>query len=124
MGTPLLAQNQPDPEQLAKMLEDSTNQLKAAQDRKNELATENQKLQKRLAEVEQQSSELRSRLETLENRAFFLREHYAAWQQFVEMNPPIRAMWLGYFNATKNLPVSIDDLLGEGNWPFAIEGEH
>ena len=121
LTAPSFGQDRPSPEQLARMYDDALSQLKAAQDRKNELATENQKLQKRLSDQEQQAQQMSIRLATLENRAYFLREHNAAWQSFIEMNPPIRVMWLRFFNATENLPERVLDLLGDGKWPFSID---
>jgi predicted nuclease with TOPRIM domain len=116
-----MAQNQTTPEQLQKMYDDALVQLKSAQDRKNELATENQKLQKKLSDSDQQLRDLRERLDTLENRAYFLREHYRVWQEFVELNPPIEALWSGFFNATAE-PKVVTDLLGDGKWPFGVKG--
>lgn len=117
-ATVALAQNEPTAEQLQRSLDEAQVQLKQAQDRKNELATENQKLQKKLAETEHQLKSTREELETLENRAYFLREHYAAWQEFLALNQAIRAMWLGYFNNAGAPSFSVTDVLGDGQWPF------
>lgn len=114
------AQNTPSIEQLQKSYDEAMVQLKAAQDRKNELALENQKLTRRLAELEQQGADVKLKLEALENRAYFLREHYAAWHDFLRLNPPIAAMWSTFFNSSGN-PRSMTDLLGDGNWPFSVE---
>jgi predicted nuclease with TOPRIM domain len=120
LGAMATASHAQDAQQLQKMYDESQAQLRAAQDRKNELFVENQKLQKRLSELEEQLSATRGELETLENRAWFLREHYASWQDFVELNPPIRAMWQGFFNgALVTTPTLLTDLLGDGKWPFS-----
>lgn len=118
-----MAQNEPTAEQLQRSLDEAQAQLKQAQDRKNELATENQKLQKKLAETEQQLKSTREDLETLENRAYFLREHYAAWQEFLALNQAIRAMWLGYFNGAGAPSLTVTDILGDGQWPFSVPAQ-
>ncbi len=113
------AMGQQTQEQLQQAYDEALVQLKAAQDRKNELALENQKLQKRIAELEQQYQTTQERLETLENRAYFLREHYAAWHDFVQLNPPIGLMWTNFFNSIVT-PANLTDILGDGNWPFSV----
>lgn len=111
------AQSPPTSEQY----QDALNQLKAAQDRKNELATENQKLRQQIADAEKKSTQQAEQINNLENRAYYLREHYAAWQQFIDQNAAVRVMWNAYFaNAESNN--RIRDVLGDGQWPFSIDG--
>jgi TolA-binding protein len=118
LGSTASAQNPaPTPEQY----QDALNQMKALQERINTMAGRNQELQKRLAEMEQQRQTMSVRLETLENRAYYLREHYNAWQAFLEQNPPLRVMWYTYFTGGA-LKESISDLFGDGKWPFSVEG--
>jgi regulator of replication initiation timing len=111
-------------EQLQKSLDDANSQLKSAQDRKNELAQENQKLQKQLNDLRAEKDQLRQQLQTIENRAYYMREHYAAWQLFVEANPALRSMWVAYFTNPDRVPNRAADLLGSGQWPFTVEAEH
>ncbi|HEX8323147.1 MAG TPA: hypothetical protein VF595_04460 [Tepidisphaeraceae bacterium] len=105
----------PNPEQ-----QDLLNQLRAAQDRKNELATENNKLRKQLTDLEKKVAEQSDQLSTLDNRAYYLREHYAAWEQFLDNNPAVRSMWLAFFSNAAAAERATD-LLGDGRWPFAVE---
>ncbi|MDB5327132.1 MAG: hypothetical protein JWM57_2701 [Phycisphaerales bacterium] len=105
----------------AEQYQDALNQLKAAQDRKNELATENQKLRQQIADQDKKSTQQAERMSTLENRAYYLREHYAAWQQFIEQNAAVRVMWTAYFS-NADAGERVRDLLGDGHWPFSIEG--
>jgi predicted nuclease with TOPRIM domain len=116
-----LAQNQPTQEQLQKAYDEALVQLKAAQDRKNELASENQKLQQRLTEVEAQTQTLQEQIFTLQNRSYFLREHHAAWRAFLDANPSVNAMWLTYFNGIP-AAFTLSDILGDGRWPFSYTG--
>ena len=114
-----VAQNQPTAEQLQSEITDARKQLAAAQDRKNELAAENEKLRKKVADAEKRLQERTDQLDTLKNRSLYLRQHYDAWQQFIEQNPALRAMWFAYF-ANDGLKDSITELLGDGKWPFSL----
>ncbi len=116
-----VAQNQPTEEQLQRAYDEALVQLKAAQDRKNELALENQKIRKQLTDLEAEKQQLQEQNQTLENRSYFLREHYAAWRAFLDTNPSVDAMWSTYFNGT--VPIfRLSDILGDGRWPFSVEG--
>ena len=53
-ATVAVAQDAPKPEQLKKMYDDALAQLKAAQDRKNELAMQNEQLTAKSAELQKQ----------------------------------------------------------------------
>ena len=95
-----LAQDAANPEQLKKLYDDALAQLKAAQDRKNELAQQNeqltakvQALQKQLDQVRGEVLELRRHDAESAEKSFFLRSHYAAWQTFVDNYPELKARW-------------------------------
>ena len=90
-------------------LQDALNQLKARQDRISEQATEIQKLRDRIAELEKTTPE----------PEVGLRAHYAAWQQFIDANPRIRAMWLAFFQ-TPAAAERARELLGDRQWPFSV----
>jgi predicted nuclease with TOPRIM domain len=89
------AQNANDnPEELNRKYQDALAQLKAAQDRKNELATENEKLTARIAELEKQNEELRRNSATFAEQTWKLRMHYAAWESFLRSrHPQLLAKW-------------------------------
>src|SRR5690349_21387598 len=85
-STLALAQDAPKPEQLKKMYDDALAQLKAAQDRKTELAQQNEKLTAQIAEMTKELDRLRNEAVDLKRRdaetaerTFFLRSQYAAW---------------------------------------------
>src|SRR5262245_46748882 len=79
------AQNAADnPEELNRKYQDALVQLKAAQDRKNELATENEKLTARIADLEKQNEELRRAAATFAEQTWKLRMHSAAWESFLK----------------------------------------
>jgi peptidoglycan hydrolase CwlO-like protein len=83
------AQNATDnPEELNRKYQDALAQLKAAQDRKNELATENEKLTARIAEMEKQNEEMKRQVAMHAEQTWKLRMHYAAWESFLKSRQP------------------------------------
>jgi hypothetical protein len=81
------------PDELKKSLADALNQLKAAQDRKNELATENEKLKQKIAEQEQQLTELHRDAAEHAARTWHLRSQAAAWEAFLQRYPNLLNRW-------------------------------
>ena len=111
--TVVRAQNANDPEQIKKLYADALAQLKAAQDRKNELATQNEQLTAKAAELQKQLDQARSEMLELKRRdaenaekSFYLRSHHAAWQTFVERYPELKARWTQFLEK---------DVLASGN---------
>lgn len=89
-----------DAEQWKKMYDDALNQLKAAQERKNQLAAENERLSQQLEALKKEHGAMNTRLEELKRadadhaeKTFFLRVHYMAWQQFLGRNPEVQGKW-------------------------------
>jgi septal ring factor EnvC (AmiA/AmiB activator) len=88
------------------MYDDALYQLKAAQDRKNELAAENEKLHAQLAELQKQATILSAQLEshqrdaaTQASKTFFLRSYFASWQRFIDRYPDLKVRWEAFLNA-------------------------
>jgi predicted nuclease with TOPRIM domain len=119
LSTVAAAQNQPSYEQLQNQYNDALKQLKVAQDRKNELADENAKLQKRLDDQNKQLQDKQDELDSLRNRTYFLRAHYNTWEDFIDFHPKIKAMWSAYFTFSKP-PEVVSEMLGDGSWPFTL----
>src|SRR5687767_13747814 len=126
VGTGLaFAQDANNPEQVKKLYADALAQLKAAQDRKNELATQNEQLTAKVAELQKQLDQARGdmlelRRQDAENaeKSFYLRSHHAAWQTFVGRYPELKARWKQFLEkdvlATGNeLPEFLDPM-----WPL------
>jgi peptidoglycan hydrolase CwlO-like protein len=121
------AQDAANPEQLKKLYDDALTQLKAAQDRKNELATQNEQLTAKVAELQKQLDAARGEMLELKRqdaesaeKSFYLRSHHAAWQTFVERYPELKARWKKFLDK---------DILAEGNelpqlfdpeWPLTV----
>jgi len=109
------AQDQSNPDVLRKELADSLAQLKAAQDRKNELATENEKLKAQIAAMQKELDEIKRAQATWSDQSFFLRAQHAAWAEFLERYPRLRAEWevfieAGPFAVPNDLPQWADPL--------------
>ena len=118
----------PKPEQLKKMYQDALTQLNAAQDRKNELAMQNEQLTAKVAELTKQldaaraeGAELKSRDAEISDRTFFLRSHFAAWRSFTEQFPEIKTRWDAYIGAT-TLPISEWAGILDPQWPLTVRG--
>ena len=121
----VFAQDATNPEQVKKLYADALAQLKAAQDRKNELATQNEQLTAKVAELQKQLDQARGdmlelRRQDAENaeKSFYLRSHHAAWQTFVGRYPELKARWKQFLEkdvlATGNdLPEFLDPM-----WPL------
>jgi len=110
-----LAQDQNNPEVLRKELADALAQLKAAQDRKNELAGENDKLKAQLSTMQKEVDEVRRAQATWAEQSYYLRSQHAAWNDFLERYPRLRAEWevflsAGPFAAPSELPLWADPL--------------
>ena len=120
---------EPPPEQLRKMYDDALVQLKAAQDRKNELNGENERLKAKVAELEKQLAESSSRLKDLDaqsdqwaERSYFLRSHYAAWKQFLQHNPGLMTRWRLFLEADRAGSPFDPTQLRDPDWPLSAEG--
>jgi hypothetical protein len=87
------AQEQLNPEELNRKYQDALTQLKAAQDRKNELATENERLTAKIAELEKQVDQSKRESATFAEQTFHLRMHYYAWQSFLKIHPAMMERW-------------------------------
>lgn len=119
------AQDADNPEQLKKLYADALAQLKAAQDRKNELATQNEQLTGKVADLQKQLDAARGEMLELKRqdaenaeKSFYLRSHHAAWQTFVERYPELKARWKHFLEkdvlaAGNDLPELIDPM-----WPM------
>lgn len=122
----LLAQDDPKPDQLKKMYEDAVAQLRAAQDRKSELAKENEELKAKLKDLTTQVGSARKKADELETDAagrsektFFLRSQYAAWRQFVRQYPSIEVRWKLFLEGgILQSPERVSELY-DPDWPIS-----
>ncbi|MGD0461505.1 MAG: hypothetical protein ABSB74_03350 [Tepidisphaeraceae bacterium] len=116
------------PDDLEKMYNDTLVQLKAAQNRKAELATQNEKLAARIAEMEKQIQaqsaqldELKRQASSFADRTFFLRSHYAAWEQFIAANPALKAQWEIFMRTVAWVSAPQAAIFMDPQWPVSME---
>lgn len=104
-------------EQLKRMYDDAVAQLKGAQDRRNDLARENQKLLQRITQLEKEVDAKVEEVHTIADRTFQARAEQEAYAKFLRTNPEIRARWEAYLkNNFVNVPESGDVL--DRDWPL------
>ena len=104
-------------------------QLKAAQDRKAELAKENdgltakvEELKKQLADAQGQVESLKREIADNDERTFYLRSYHAAWQSFIRRYPEVMARWKLYLgDSILSVPQEIPDLINP-EWPVPVAG--
>ena len=144
---PALAQDEPRGDELKKMYDQALDQLKSAQQRKNQLATDNDRLKGKLAAVQQQLdaanaamgdlhkqldvangglgdlqrqldganltlADLRREASAFAERTYYLRSHYAAWQEFMELQPELASRWNSFLeDGPSALPDDMRQLL-------------
>jgi predicted nuclease with TOPRIM domain len=104
--------------------DDAIKQLQAAQDRKNELANENEQLKVRVAQLQQSLDDASARYTLLRDQTFRLRYDAAVLDQFLASDLKRWADWVRQFNRVPS-PDREDRLLidRDANWPFsAIDG--
>lgn len=104
--SPAAAQDVNNPEELKRLHGEAIVQLKAAQDRKNELAEENEKLKARIGELERQLSEREKECAGWAERTWFYRSQYAAWDRFLDRYPRLREQWRAFLAEDELDPVN------------------
>lgn len=115
--------------ELKRMYDDAVAQLRSAQDRKNALASENEKLQKELAELRARVAPLEARNAQLERDAadyaentYRLRATSAAWKEYLRLHPDVRAGWNAHLDGGGGVVSGAgDDKLNiQKDWPLAL----
>ena len=123
-----LAQENPNPEQLKKAYDAALEQLKAAQERKNQLAAENEKLAATVADLQKQLTAANARMEDMKRvdaehaeKSFILRSHYMAWRDFCKTYPEVMTRWKSFLG--NQFLTAPDDAAGEildPQWPMSV----
>ena len=116
-------QEQPTPEQLKKMYDDALVQLKDAQDGKNKLAIENEKLKTKLLEVQKQAEEDQRRMaDGFAEKTFFLRSQYAAFKEFLDRYPLLKERWQRFLKSPLlSTPPDVPEFM-DPDWPLSAAG--
>jgi hypothetical protein len=95
-ATAVWADDKPNPDQLKKAYDDALVQLREAQNSKNELARENDRLKGQVEDLKKQLAELGRRVAGNDEKTFQLRSFYAAWQAFLQIHPDLLVRWQRY----------------------------
>lgn len=112
-GSRALAQDQNSPEELNRKYQEALAQLKSSQDRKNELATENEKLTARVAELEKKLEEARRESANIAEKTFQLRMQYASWDAFLRRHPLLFQQWKVFLTSN---PLALPS-----SWPEMVD---
>jgi len=113
------------PEQLKKMYDDALAQLKSAQDRKAELARENevlgaklQEVQKQLAATQEQVQSLKREIAQSSDRSYVLLSYQNAWKNFLRHHPDWLLQWKLFLSRSVfNFPAEFPDSLSY-DWSY------
>ena len=127
-GPVSLAEDELKPDQLKQMYQGTLAQLKEAQERKTQLAAENEQLKLKVAELEKQvqtakvqSADLQKRADSFAEKTFFLRTHYAAWQEFLHRYPRLQIRWRVFLENDMLTPRNDLPLFVDPEWPWSAQ---
>ena len=103
---------------------------KSAQDRKNELAKENDNLKakieelgKQLAAAQTQTQELKREVAETGDKTFYLRSYHAAWQNFLREHPEVMIRWNQFIDSDiRSNPEPMPALIDPA-WPLKRNAE-
>ena len=116
-ATRVLAQEELSSDQLRRMYVDALTQLKTAQDRRNDLARENQKLRDRISLLEKALDKSETEAISIADKTFQARSQASLFQEFLKSNPYIRLQWQSFVE--KNLLTAPDTkALLDPDWPL------
>ena len=123
-----MAEDEPKPDQLKQMYQGTLAQLKEAQERKTQLAAENEQLKTKVADLEKQllaqqtkSVDLQKLADGFSEKTFFLRSHYAAWQEFLHRYPRLQIRWRVFLENDMLTPRNDLPLFVDPEWPWSAQ---
>jgi outer membrane murein-binding lipoprotein Lpp len=113
------ARAQPTMEQLRVTHEETVRQLQQAQDRKNQLATENEQLKARVGELEGRLNAIDAQA----RQAEFLRSQFVAWSTFLERYPLLLKRFQSLSQSgTQSTAATPPEPFFDPEWPFSAAG--
>ena len=125
----LFAQDAPKPEEWQKLYEDASTQLRAAQDRKAQLAAENSKLadqvkdlQSKLQQANAQVKTLKLECESFDDRTFYLTTYQQFWQMFLKTQPAVRVRWEAFLRDSSPFQPDGGFWFRDSLWPLSAVG--
>lgn len=117
MPAALSAQEELSSDQLRRMYDDALAQMRTAQDRRNELARENEKLRARIAQLEKELQMAQSQVTDISDGTFRARAEHAAINDFLDANPLIKRDWLAFLHQNLLASPDLRSML-DADWPF------
>jgi len=87
------------PDQLRRNYDEATGQLKKAQDRINALATENEQMKAKLADMQKQIDTAKANEATFAERTYQWRATLAAWDRFLDRYPNLKGRWQAFLES-------------------------
>jgi uncharacterized protein HemX len=114
------AQDEIKPDELKKLYNDTLVQLKAAQDRKAELAARVEQQEKELQNDTNQIADLQRQVADYQEKTYFLRIYYNAWNQFIAAEPDIRRQWDFFMNTALPAPTPQSPFY-DPDWPLSAQ---
>lgn len=107
------------PEQLKKLYAETKAQLKAAQDRRAQLASQVADLQKQVQAQAAQIEEYKRQAANYAQNSWYLRCQYVAWQHFMDAHPAIRAQWDLFLCELTPLDAGSGSPFYDPSWPLS-----
>lgn len=116
---PVLGDDDVSADQLKRMYDDAVAQLRAAQDRRNELAKQNEKLSSQIRDLQKQAQDAKAEAQTMAEQTFKMRLEYRAFQDFVKRYPGVDVRWRMFMRSDllSNTECILDQL--NSDWPFS-----
>jgi hypothetical protein len=118
------------PDDLKKLLVVTRAELKTVQDRKAELAMENEKLSSQVSDLAKankaqaaQLDDLKRKAAAFADRTLFLSNQYAAWTQFINLNPTVKMQWSIFEDTIAAGASGQSPLFMDTNWPLSSKSE-
>ena len=117
--SPVLGDGDVNADQLKRMYDDAVAQLRAAQDRRNELAKENEKLSSTIKDLQKQAQDAKAEAQTMAEQTFKMRLEYRAFQDFLKRYPGMDVRWRMFMRS--DLLSGTECILDQLNsdWPFS-----
>lgn len=121
LSSATLADDQLSSDQLRRMYDDAVAQMRTAQDRRNELARENEQMRAKLEKLERAAKELadtQTQLTALADATYRARVESAALSEFMEAHPAVNVQWREFLR--KNDIAAPDPAQYiDANWPIS-----
>ena len=116
--SPVFGDGEVNVDQLKRMYDDAVAQLRAAQDRRNELAKENEKLSGQIRDLQKHAQDAKSEAQTLADRTYNMRLEYGAFHDFLKRYPGLDVRWRNFMcsDLLRDSECILDQL--NSDWPF------